>query len=251
MQIAPFAGEITPELADTATTDLERMFYAHQGQICHRWHHMLALYDAVLGSRRNSPVRVLEIGVRFGGSMDIWREFFGSAATIHGLDIDENCAQFDTSDHPVHIGSQTDLELLDKIIEQMGGVDVVIDDGGHFNEHQIATFNHLYPKLATDGIYICEDTHTSYWPRFGGGLRKRGSDGAADVDPSQGSFIEFAKDHIDLLHGFYLEEELSTEQESFLLSTRSIEFHDSVVIFRRGQRSAPFHLQAGTRQFSD
>ncbi|RZV40849.1 MAG: class I SAM-dependent methyltransferase [Acidimicrobiales bacterium] len=252
MQIAPFARSITPELAATATTDLERLFFAHEGPICHRWHHMLALYDRVLTRYRGTPVRLLEIGVRFGGSLEIWRSFLGDHATIHGIDTDERCAQFDNASHRVHIGSQSDTGLLDRVVEEMGGVDVVIDDGGHFNVDQITSFRHLYPKLSETGVYICEDTHSSYWSRFGGGPRKRGSDAPADVDPAQASFIEFAKDHIDLLHAWYLDDRSFTaDEEAFVTQTQSISFHDSVVVFERGPKSSPFHILAGTQEFTE
>jgi len=44
----------------------------------------------------------------------------------------------------------------------------MIDDGSHLNEHVITSFRTLFPLLAEDGIYVIEDTQTSYWPKFGG-----------------------------------------------------------------------------------
>ena len=45
---------------------------------------------------------------------------------------------------------------------------IIIDDGSHINEHVIETFNLLFPKLKDGGVYVIEDTQTSYWEEYGG-----------------------------------------------------------------------------------
>jgi hypothetical protein len=42
--------------------------------------------------------------------------------------------------------------------------------------------------VAGDGLYVCEDLHTSYWPEYGGGYR------------DARSFVEYSKTLIDHLH---------------------------------------------------
>src|SRR5262249_30864224 len=65
-------------------------------------------------------------------------------------------------------GSQNDPDFLRKVIEKMGGLDIVIDDGSHINEHVITSFHTPFPLLADSGIYVIEDIQTSYWPSVGG-----------------------------------------------------------------------------------
>ena len=63
---------------------------------------------AIYPEYRNRPVRLLEIGVFKGGSMHLWRKYFGLEAILFGIDIDPKCAQFDGRDAQVRIGSQDD-----------------------------------------------------------------------------------------------------------------------------------------------
>ena len=71
-------------------------------------------------------LRFLEIGVSHGGSLEVWRKYFGPDAVIHGLDIDPQCAYVvPPSVARVHIGSQGDKELLRRVVEEM--IDEFID----------------------------------------------------------------------------------------------------------------------------
>ena len=120
--------------------------------------------------------------------MAVWRKYFGPDALIFGIDIDQRCAVFDGHAGAVRIGSQDDPKFLNSIVKEMGGLDVVIDDGSHKAKHQLASFELLFPLLADGGIYICEDLHASYWPDYRGGYRRKGT------------FIEFSKQLIDDMH---------------------------------------------------
>lgn len=125
---------------------------------------------------RAYPVRILELGVSRGGSLQIWRKFFGLEAKIVGVDIDPGCLDRVDADTPVIIGDQSDPAVLASALLQLGGgVDIVIDDGSHLGRHQIATFEFLYPRLSEDGLYACEDLHCCYWSEFEGGYRTEGT----------------------------------------------------------------------------
>src|SRR5882757_9979464 len=69
-------------------------------------------------------------------------------------------------------GSQVDKEFLRNVIKKIGNPDIIIDDGSHVNEHMIDTFKILFPLLKDGGVYVVEDTQTSYWPEFGGDSEK-------------------------------------------------------------------------------
>jgi len=140
--------------------------------------HVFSVFDL------SSEFNVLEIGVDKGDGMLQFKELFPNCS-ICGLDIRE-----DTPNSPVGniwIGSQTDTELLDELNKEEGPFDIIIDDGSHVNEHQILTFEYLFPKLKPGGVYIVEDIHTSYWESHGGGY---GTD----------SFVEYSKKLSDMIN---------------------------------------------------
>lgn len=221
--------------ASRAGNAVEAAYYEQADRYVHKWHHYLAIYDRYLARYRGKPVRLLEIGVYNGGSLQVWRRYLGAQAVIHGLDLDPRCALIDDPDLRIHIGSQDDVELLGRIVAEMGGVDVVIDDGSHAWRHQIATFEALYPTLAPDGVYMCEDVHTSYWPLSGEGR------------PDAQSFIDYAKTLVDRLHVWYSLGEQSAADMAFALMTGGIGFHDSMVVIEKQVRSPPHHGVVGHR----
>src|SRR5262245_27995053 len=85
---------------------LHRAFYENDGPLVHKWRHYLSIYDRHLSAFCNTPARFLEIGVSDGGSLRMWRQYFGSKAVIFGIDIDPRCAFLDGQDGSVRIGSQ-------------------------------------------------------------------------------------------------------------------------------------------------
>ena len=225
------------DLLGSATTPMERLFYAHDDRVAAKWHHYLALYDRHLEQFRNTPVRLLELGVLHGGSLQLWREYFGAAAVLHGIDIDERSAQASEPGLVVHTGDASDTDLLGRVVDEMGGVDVVIDDASHIGAHQIASFSTLWPRLAAHGVYICEDTHANYWTTFGGGY----------LEP--GSFIEHTKHLIDRMHAWYVDDERLDRDEAFARECRGIHVYDSMVVFEKdATRDEPFHTLVGKRK---
>jgi hypothetical protein len=129
---------------------------------------------------RHKQINILEIGIGGyniptggGHSLRMWKSYF-PRANIYGLDI------YDKSPHneqriKTYKGSQTDDVLLKRIVQEIGGVDVVIDDGSHINSHVIKTFQILFPLLNPAGIYAIEDLQTSYWETDSAGFDWGGS----------------------------------------------------------------------------
>lgn len=120
----------------------------------HKWHHYLPIYEKYFSEFRDTPFRFLEIGVSQGGSIDMWREYFGDQAIIYGIDIDENCTSFNGLSGQIRIGSQSDESFLLEVVEEMGGLDVVLDDGSHKMKDITATLEILFPLLNERGGYI-------------------------------------------------------------------------------------------------
>lgn len=171
---------------------------------------------------------MLEIGVFGGGSLAMWKEFFGKGTKIIGLDINPECKQHQADGIEIFIGSQDDPQLIGQILQKYPTLDLVLDDGSHIMPHMIASFEMLYDKLQANGIYMVEDTHTCYWPEFGGGYKH------------EGSFMEYAKLKLDELNAVHTRGILPIS--NFTKSTDFISFYDSVIVFEKrpqGSRQAP------------
>ena len=128
-------------------------------------------YENLLHRIRRKPINLLEIGVggdqgpRDGGrSLRMWRAYFPKGR-IYGIDINDK-RPLDRGRIKTFRGSQADPRFLDSVVREIGGIDVILDDGSHVNSHMIFTFQHLFPRLASGGLYILEDTQTSYWPGY-------------------------------------------------------------------------------------
>jgi hypothetical protein len=174
------ASGITPK------SEIADLFYSHAGRPINKWIHYLELYDRYFSGFRNKPVRMLEIGVFEGGSLELWRRYLGPRATIYGIDINPECAAKVDPPNQVRIGSQADPQFLRSVIAEMGGVDLILDDGSHKGSHIITSFRTLFPLLADNGLYAIEDMHDDYseWP----GTRRNQS-------------LSFIKRLIDDMHG--------------------------------------------------
>jgi hypothetical protein len=135
-------------------------------------------YAAHFGRLRFKPVRLLEIGIGGyddpydgGGSLRMWRRYF-PFGRIFGIDIHDK-SPHDERRIRTFQGSQADAAFLRRVVDVTSALDVVIDDGSHVSEHVIASFTTLFPYLKDGGIYVVEDTQTSYWEDFGGDRHDR------------------------------------------------------------------------------
>jgi hypothetical protein len=221
--------------ADLAESPLYAYFLAHRaGRLLDKWVHYFPVYERYLGPYRDTAPRVLEIGVSHGGSLDMWERYLGSSAILVGVDIDEAAARLAGPRRTVLIGDQADPDFLASIVRDHGPFDIVIDDGGHTMEQQIASIQALFPALNDGGVYLVEDCHTSYLDEFGGGRGR------------EGTFIEWAKTRIDDMHGYHQPEPVAPLWTDHV---DSIHFHDSMVMFLKERRFVPFSEQVGEGSF--
>jgi Rhamnosyl O-methyltransferase/CmcI len=130
-------------------------------------------YEHHFKKLRKKKLKILEIGVggfddpnAGGASLRMWKYYFPKSS-IYSIDIYDK-SNIQENRIAIFRGSQNDPEFLRNVVDQMEGLDIVIDDGSHLNEHVITSFRTLFPLLADGGIYVIEDTQTSYWPKFGG-----------------------------------------------------------------------------------
>ena len=73
----------------------------------------------------------------------------------------------------IEFGDQADPMFLLDVAAKHGPFDVIVDDGGHKMHYQKVSFNTLWFQFSDGGLYIVEDTHSSYWLGLGGGYRKK------------------------------------------------------------------------------
>ncbi|MDR2554006.1 MAG: class I SAM-dependent methyltransferase [Fibromonadaceae bacterium] len=146
------------------------VYTEHSGFVSHKWIHYFFIYDSIFKRflEKEKPIKMLEIGVQNGGSLEIWKKYLPQGSIIHGLDIDKKCQLLKFSeDIFFHLGNATDFNFMEKTFGDTQ-FDVIIDDGSHVCKDVIQTFKYLFPKMKSGGCYIVEDMHTSYWKRFGG-----------------------------------------------------------------------------------
>lgn len=207
-------------------SDLKQFFEENEGGLLHKWEHYFEAYENHLGPWRGKEIVVVEIGVFQGGSLRMWREYFGEKARIIGVDIDPWCKTLEEDGFEIYLGSQSDRNFLRELKKKLPKIDILIDDGGHTMQQQIVTYEEMYDHVKEDGIYLCEDTMTSYWLTFGGGHRRRGT------------YIEYAKNFVDELHGWHSEQS-SLKVTDLTRTAKSVHFYDGIVIIQKGQRVPP------------
>ena len=139
-------------------------------------HNYMPHYEFHFERIRNKELNLLEIGIggynnamEGGGSLKLWREYFKNSR-IYGFDISPKFG-LDEDRIKTWQGNQVDNDFLDMICEEIGDLDIIIDDGSHVPAHVIHSFEFLFPKMKTGGIYVVEDTQTSYWRSMGGDYR--------------------------------------------------------------------------------
>jgi len=154
-------------------------------------------YDKIFTPLRDKPVKLLEIGAAGGEGVRMWLEYFWNGR-VFGVDIVSGTNPYNTPDSGIDThytfdqGDQSDPEFWKRFIAKHGGDwDVCIDDGGHYNNEIITSFNSLWPHVKPGGFYAIEDLGCSY--------------GASIfVRPGHASHMEFIKgllDEINVGHG--------------------------------------------------
>ena len=189
--------------------------------------HYLDVYHRVMAPWKNKDIRFLEIGIWKGGSINLWKGFFGPETQLTFLDINPECKALEGPRVSIEIGDQADRDFLRKVAKNHGPFDIIVDDGGHKMHQQKISFTELWAHLSDGGMYIVEDTHSSYWPGFGGGFRDKNS------------FIEFAKDLVDRFHSWYTDQDDIFPFHPIAKELASVQFYDSMVIFEKSIKQEP------------
>jgi Methyltransferase domain len=150
---------------DTSTWDanenpLRTYFDSHKtGRGIWKWEHYLDVYHHHFRKFVGREVNVLEIGIYSGGSLEMWKKYFGARCQVYGVDVEEACKVYEGEGVRVFIGDQSDRLFWRRFKQEVPKLDLVIDDGKHAPEHQIVTLEETLPHLRPGGVYLCEDIH--------------------------------------------------------------------------------------------
>lgn len=218
---------------------LEQLYAAHKGKVSDKWTLYFSQYEQIFENYRDDPVRLLEIGVQNGGSLEIWSKYFLRALNLVGCDINPVCASLSYEDPriAVVVGDANSDAVQAKILRYAPAFDVIIDDGSHRSSDIVKSFARYFPILADGGVFVAEDLHCSYWQEFEGGLFDPFSSitffkRLADVVSHEHWGID--KACTDILRGFFSKYSFRIEEET-LRHIHSIEFFNSMCVIRKAK----------------
>jgi hypothetical protein len=218
--------------------------------------HYLPVYESVFGDPQR-PVKMLEIGVNIGGSLELWRSYFPHPETfIVGIDYNDKCRQFEQpSEHIfVRIGKQQDRDFLASLVSEFGPFDIILDDGSHIPSFTLKSFQYLFRYgLKSGGVYLVEDLHACYSPATTEPFPDEPEfAGANDGSPQ---FIEFVKQLMDAQQAHYLQTNTGESMDKYEPQNprrrdhfyvpwatkyiRKIEMFDAIVAIHRGEHELP------------
>ena len=216
---------------------LQQLYAEHSGKVSDKWSLYLNEYDRLFKGYRDKPVRLFEIGIQNGGSLEIWSKYFDNASVFIGCDINPACGHltFDDSRIGVIVGDANVSKVSESVFQRCSQFDIIIDDGSHLSSDIIKSFMRYFPSLVEGGLFVAEDLHCSYWSQFQGGL----------FDPySSISFFKRLADIInhehwgipkaraDILRGIFAKYGCEVEAGS-LAQVHSVEFINSMCVVRK------------------
>lgn len=223
--------------SNPAVNPLREYFENNPGRLLRKWEHYFDVYHRHFERFRGRAPTVVEIGVYHGGSLQMWKHYFGESARIVGVDINPRLGDLGEPGIRIAVGDQGDPAFMRRLAQEVGPIDVLIDDGGHTMPQQIGTVENLFGAVTPEGVILVEDTHTSYWREYGGGLR------------AHSTFMQFAKHLTDELNAWHSRDPQSFVPGPFTQATRSIHFYDSIVVIEKGPHPRPRELSSGAPSF--
>lgn len=218
--------------------EIEKLFYNSKNK-SEKVEKYFSIYEEVFKKYKNEDITIVEIGVRNGGSLDIWRNYFSKNSRIIGIDLNPECKKFEREGVEIFIGNQSDPSFWNTFFKKVGMVDIIVDDGGHTSMDQIVTLVSTVNKIKDGGILFVEDTHTSY------NLK----DSLIDNKSNKYSFIDFSKKMIDDINTKF-SKNFKKYKFSYSDCIYSMQIFESVVIFRI-DRSKCFNSKVVTNKGKD
>ena len=171
------------------------------------------VYDKLMNKFVGESITFVEIGILDGGSLFMWRDFFGKNARIIGVDLNPEATKWREHGFEIFIGDQSDSNFWAEFFSEIGNIHVLLDDGGHRNDQQIVTTTCALPHILDGGLLIIEDTQTSFmkfesFPKY--------------------SFISFLKSKVNSLNA--RSGDLEIKKDLFSSAVHSIEFFTGICV---------------------
>lgn len=120
-------------------------------------------YDREFARFRDAPISLLEVGVWFGGSLRLWREYFPRAETIVGMDLYLDQVVDAASLRAVGVTLIEGYAYCPETAARVGQFDIIIDDGDHRQDSQVRLLELYLPHLRPGGVLVIEDVQSSEW----------------------------------------------------------------------------------------
>ena len=180
-----------------------------------KWDNYFEIYENIFKQYINKRITFVEVGIGNGGSLFMWRKFFGSKARIIGIELNPDAKKLEKHGFEIFIGDQADPRFWNNFFKQNGKIDILLDDGGHKNIQQITTFMETVRFIKDGGKIIVEDTHTSF-------MKKKGF-----KNPSKYSFINFTYFLIENMHR--RNPTINKDLNFISKKIKQINFYDSIV----------------------
>jgi len=182
------------------------------------------VYEQLFKPYRNKKITFVEVGVLDGGSLFMWRKFFGKKARIIGIDLNPEAKKWEKDNFEIYIGSQSDPAFWSKFSKEVGPVDLLLDDGGHRFDQQFVTLESMLDQINDGGMLVVEDTHTSYFGGFG---------------DNEKSFVHYVKDYIDKINYRFSQLMKIALKEKKTIDHRvfSIEIFESIIAFKVNKKN--------------
>ena len=173
-------------------------------------------YEEIFNKYVGKKITFVEVGVLHGGSLFMWREYFGKEARIIGIDLHPKAKELEKYGFEIYIGSQSDKSFWKGFFAKVGKIDILLDDGGHGNDQQIITLVESIHNTNDDGIIVIEDVHASYMKRFG--------------NPSKHSFVNYSKYLINVVNSRFPDTKI--KKNDFKNKIYSVSFYESIVAIK-------------------
>ena len=173
------------------------------------------VYEELLAKYRVRKITIVEFGIFNGGSLFMWRKYFGPEARIIGIDLNPIAKDWEKDGFEIFIGDQSSPNFWEKFYQEVGPIDILIDDGGHTNDQQIITSHFAIQNIKDGGVLIVEDVHTSYFRGFG--------------NPFKYSFINFASHIVTSINS--RASSLRRAKSNYWSIVYNLGFYESIVVF--------------------
>jgi|TARA_B110000027_G_scaffold133964_1_gene164157 hypothetical protein len=180
-------------------------------------------YEKLFSKYVNKKITFVEVGILNGGSLFMWREYFGKEARIIGIDNNPEAKIWEDHGFEIFIGDQANSVFWENFIKKIGKVDILLDDGGHTDLQQATTLFEFINNIKDGGMLVVEDVHTSYLEEFG--------------NPSKLSFINLTFNLINKLN-FRSGVLKKFNSSSLRLPVSEIRYFESIVAFEVDRKNA-------------